>query len=80
MRVYLQIFLLEITWRSYTDFKNEHYIEEAETSVIQYLLIFNLWHSLFVTLMNFFEPIPLIGPLVSLLVTLGAWTYTDVNS
>jgi hypothetical protein len=80
MRVYLQLFLLDITWRSYTDFKNEHYIEEAETSVIQYLLIFNLWHSLFVTLMNFFEPIPLIGPLVSLLVTLGAWTYTDVNS
>jgi hypothetical protein len=80
MRVYLQIFLLDITWRSYTDFKNEHYIEEAETSVIQYLLIFNLWHSLFVTLMNFWEPIPLIGPLVSLLVTLGAWTYTDVNS
>ena len=80
MRVYLQIYLLDITWRSYTDFKNEHNIEEAETDVIQYLVIFNLWHTLFVTLMNLFEPIPLIGPLVSLLVTLGAWTYTDVNS
>lgn len=62
------------------DFSSTHFIEEAQSSVIQYLVIFNLWHALFVTIMNFWEPVPLLGPLVSLLVTLGAWTYTDVES
>ena len=65
---------------SYDDFVAKHYIAEVESTVIQELVLFNLYNLGFGTIMGLFVPVPVIGPIVNLLTALGAWQYIEINS
>ena len=77
---YLSLYQLYYTIEIYDDFKKYHYIKEADAQVFWYLFLFNFWHFLFSSIVNLTAPIPVLGPILNVLTTIGVWAYQDFES
>lgn len=81
LRIYTQVFILDKSIKEYNEYKLFYADDETtQAGLVSYLTVWNLVHTVILTIMNSTAAIPVIGPVTNLLCTLGAWAYIDVQS